>query len=482
MIRNERQYRITKSEADKFDRAVSELEQSTEPGLHPVLLEAQRNALLSQLTDLRAQISDYETLRSGKHMLLELTSLAELPQSLVKARIASGLSQRELAEKLGLKEQQIQRYEATDYSGASLNRLMEVAHALRLNFQKSMFLPASSLAESEFSKRLKSMGFEQEFVQKRLLSRTAAASADPNDALFQTTAALSRILGLTPGALLGSQGASVDPSAYLAARFKVPAAASSTKLLAYTVYAHFLALLVLEATDVTQRPIPADWSAFRSDVCARFGSLSFSAVLQYAWHLGVPVLPLRDPGAFHAACWRVAGRNVIVLKQQTISTSRWLFDLLHELKHASEHPDRAEFEAIELPTHDVAAVGGHLLASELLANRFAGDVILAGRAEELATRAVEMTKTSSNDEGRLQFLKSAVVRLSGEEQVPVDALANYLAYRLAFQGENWWGAAMNLQSTDSDPWSVARELLVDRLNLQKLNPFDRQLLMQGLAG
>ena len=54
----------------------------------------------------------------------------ELATVLIKARVAQGLSQRDLAERLGLKEQQIQRYEATDYASASLARIKEVVSAL----------------------------------------------------------------------------------------------------------------------------------------------------------------------------------------------------------------------------------------------------------------------------------------------------------------------------------------------------------------
>ena len=46
---------------------------------------------------------------------------------LIRARIAQGLSQKSLAGRLGLKEQQIQRYEASEYASASLARIRSVA-------------------------------------------------------------------------------------------------------------------------------------------------------------------------------------------------------------------------------------------------------------------------------------------------------------------------------------------------------------------
>lgn len=62
--------------------------------------------------------------------MLDVTSIERLPQNLIRARIASGLTQRELAARLGVKEQQIQRYEATNYASASLARVLEVARIL----------------------------------------------------------------------------------------------------------------------------------------------------------------------------------------------------------------------------------------------------------------------------------------------------------------------------------------------------------------
>lgn len=53
-----------------------------------------------------------------------------LPESLIDERKKLGLTQKELAERLGIKEQQIQRYEATRYQSASLKRIVEVAEAM----------------------------------------------------------------------------------------------------------------------------------------------------------------------------------------------------------------------------------------------------------------------------------------------------------------------------------------------------------------
>ena len=130
MIKNERQYRMTKAHAEKFAKTLHELTTTPQRGVHPVLHKAQLDALKSQLRDLQRELTEYETLRSGKRKVVALGSLEELPKTLIQARIAAGLSQEHLAAKLGLKPQQIQRYEATEYQSASLARVHEVARVL----------------------------------------------------------------------------------------------------------------------------------------------------------------------------------------------------------------------------------------------------------------------------------------------------------------------------------------------------------------
>lgn len=136
MIKNERQYLTTKAQAEKIEQALSRaVKGRSKVPMHPLLRKAEQDALRSQLGDLKRELREYETLRSGGRKALARTSLDELPRTLIQARIAAGLSQMDLAERLGLKEQQIQRYEATDYSSASLSRVQQVARALGLRLQ-----------------------------------------------------------------------------------------------------------------------------------------------------------------------------------------------------------------------------------------------------------------------------------------------------------------------------------------------------------
>ena len=138
MIKNERQYLVTKTQRDKFARALEQAEARRSGD--PLLAKLEVDALRSQLAELEQQLAEYESLRSGGCDVIEASSLEELPAALVKARIAARLSQKELSERLHLKEQQIQRYEATNYRSASLARLQQVAKALGVEVRASLLV------------------------------------------------------------------------------------------------------------------------------------------------------------------------------------------------------------------------------------------------------------------------------------------------------------------------------------------------------
>jgi DNA-binding XRE family transcriptional regulator len=139
MIKNERQYLITKAQVRKFKDALAAFDAKT-PEAHPLLVKAQREALASQLAELEMQLADYERLRSGKLKKFKKSSFQNLPMALIRARIAKGLTQKDLARKLGVKEQQIQRYEETDYASASLRRINEVIQALDIEVREEVRL------------------------------------------------------------------------------------------------------------------------------------------------------------------------------------------------------------------------------------------------------------------------------------------------------------------------------------------------------
>jgi len=137
VITNERQYRIAKSEARKFEQAIAAArERGPGPEVQPRIHQAMIESLESELAVLRDRLKRYEALKAGKVKSRKARSLRELPIVLIEGRIAAGLTQRELAKRLGLPEQQIHRYEASLYGGVSLERLQEVADVLGIEIEE----------------------------------------------------------------------------------------------------------------------------------------------------------------------------------------------------------------------------------------------------------------------------------------------------------------------------------------------------------
>lgn len=463
MIKTERQYRITRSQVERFQHVLEELQARPTKVGDPLRRQFEMAAVEAQVRELTDQLVEYERLKAGDLEVGPLPSVEELPKVLIRARIAAGLTQRDLAERLGLAEQQVQRYEANDWRTASLDRLIHVAKALGLTSDSESPLSLDPVRPQSVRHQLTRAGIDDNFVRRRLASPYAGGDSG---GVFDLASKLNRIYGWAPSEILGGQPLEVNVPSIVG--FKLPAGANAKRFAAYTVYAHYVALLALDATPTLARSeIPDSASVFRAAVQDRFGEVTFESILNFAWELGLVVLPLSDPGAFHAAVWKDRGRHAIILKQQTRTSSRWAFDLLHEINHAKD--DVSE----DHPCIDDEIVSGE--EAELRANRFAGNVLLNGRAEELTDQCVREARH------RLQALKSVVPGVAACHGVRIGDLANYLAFRLSLQGQNWWGAAMNLQDRSTDPWQIARDLFLGHADLTALNPIDRGLILQALT-
>ena len=129
MIRNEKEYEATTRRIADADRALAAQRAALEAagfapdevrrGLEPV--EAMRAGLLEEL-------AWYERTRAGDVGVL--TGIARIGELLIAARIAAGVSQRDLAERLGVSEAQVSRDERNEYHGVTVERAQRVMDAL----------------------------------------------------------------------------------------------------------------------------------------------------------------------------------------------------------------------------------------------------------------------------------------------------------------------------------------------------------------
>jgi HTH-type transcriptional regulator/antitoxin HipB len=95
------------------------------------LLEEERVGMEQQIKQLSAEIQEYEGLLAGKKTAIPPTAvLDDLPKMLIQWRIYRGWTQKELAIRLGMQENQLQKYEAENYSGVAFQNLQKIAHVL----------------------------------------------------------------------------------------------------------------------------------------------------------------------------------------------------------------------------------------------------------------------------------------------------------------------------------------------------------------
>jgi hypothetical protein len=199
--------------------------------------------------------------------------------------------------------------------------------------------------------------------------------------------------------------------------------------------------------------------------------MSLRTALEACWDRGVGVLALRDPIAFHGACWRDANRTVIVLKQTSSEESRWLLDLIHEIYHDALLG--AERKFMRVAAAETSAERRNSV-EERHAQRFAAEVVTNGQAEQLTRRIAEIAGSEGSR------LKRATYDVADESGVPVGILANLMAWRLAESGLSWWSVAAGMQPDNEEPWKVIREVLFRRAELTALARHERDFLIQAL--
>jgi ribosome-binding protein aMBF1 (putative translation factor) len=140
MIFNERQYITTKARINEFVQAVAKLANSDgSPDANQKLRQqVHLDALNSQIEELQAELTEYESLKTGNIKGVTINSFEEWPEVLIKARIARGWSQEQFASILEVHPQQIQRDESTRYAGSSLRKIIAIQKALGITVKEEV--------------------------------------------------------------------------------------------------------------------------------------------------------------------------------------------------------------------------------------------------------------------------------------------------------------------------------------------------------
>lgn len=164
LITNERQEREVSTLIEQIGEALSsdQILQQIVDGLPPEVLDGVRRSLVSERQELIDSLEAYRAAQGGDVAALKERAGNDLGALLVAARVAKGWNQKELARRLFLPEQQVQRYEAERYRSISLSGLQRVARTLGIRLTAHIdqpvpdpWLPSYEMSSSELQKVLK---------------------------------------------------------------------------------------------------------------------------------------------------------------------------------------------------------------------------------------------------------------------------------------------------------------------------------------
>jgi HTH-type transcriptional regulator/antitoxin HigA len=339
MITNERQYRITSAQLEKLKTAIDtfDIKASTERTKSKILAKAEIEALRSEYENLSVQLHEYETLKSGAVEILKASNLEELPSILIRARIAKGLSQRQLADALGLKEQQIQRYEAAEYASANLRRLADVARSLGLNISEvAEFRATSQMPRSDENDNLAWDQFPVKEMYRRNWFERFSGSLDEAVANAEEL-----IKELVKGSL--------DKPVQAAARQRVRSGGSVnwSALLAWQCRVITLAKKEIMTNKYNQRTITDEWLTKLAHLSREENGPKMA--IEHLRNSGIRVVvEFHLPNTYldGAAFLLSDGSPVIGMTLRHDRLDNFWFVLFHELVHIIKHLHKGDIESI----------------------------------------------------------------------------------------------------------------------------------------
>ena len=126
MIKSDAQRDRTVAQIEGFRRALAKADEE-KPGKRSAAIRGSYESMIRQLED---ELREYDELKSGVLNLPQVERLGQIAPFIARMRIAKGVSQTELARRLGVSKQVISRYEESDYQTVAIARLEEILDAI----------------------------------------------------------------------------------------------------------------------------------------------------------------------------------------------------------------------------------------------------------------------------------------------------------------------------------------------------------------
>ena len=134
MIKSDAQRERTTAQIEGFRQALAKVDREM-TGKRAIAVRGSYEGMIRQLED---ELREYDELKSGDLPLPNVERLDQIAPFVAKMRIAKGVSQTELARRLGVSKQVVSRYEETEYQTVAISRLQEILDAIEIVPVESM--------------------------------------------------------------------------------------------------------------------------------------------------------------------------------------------------------------------------------------------------------------------------------------------------------------------------------------------------------
>lgn len=325
LISTDRQARDLEAEIERVSQALSSEQtlKSIIDGLPELAIEGVRRSLTTEKRELSKKLDAYRQVQDGNPEPMKELAGADLGDLLIVARLAQNWKQKDLARKLGLQEQAIQRWESDRYRNINLANYMKVARALSVEL-------SAQFHYSEVSKWMPSPDLKPAEVQKVLKHARAHGWFDGQDPDEED--AKKRLIRYVTEHV-GRYG---TPS-LLRTGINIKNHSEDWVLLAWKAHVTRRAESIIERERLSYRPLDVSWLKQLAKLSAKDdGPLQAQALLKE--HGIVLIVERNIPGMeVDGAAFLVESIPVIGLTLRRDALDNFWFTLVHEVAHVILH-------------------------------------------------------------------------------------------------------------------------------------------------
>lgn len=149
MIRNEQEYKAAVEKLKNEEKRLRDYQKELrEEGLTAPQIKRLMDPLRSFAMQLEEEVAYYDKLKQG--IFSPLDNFSGMGKLLVALRISKGVSQKDLADALGVDKSSVSRDEKNEYHGITVERVARILEALGVHLKTEVeFSPKSASSESE---------------------------------------------------------------------------------------------------------------------------------------------------------------------------------------------------------------------------------------------------------------------------------------------------------------------------------------------